>query len=139
MRNYLKAEIEEEVNKRMNFNDAIYRYLPANLKVLIEAPPTRHEIYPKFIEVDEREDTNKQDIGLVDPNKLAELFEDWNDKKLSSFSKDIEVENNDSFVRGSIVKDDYFDEQQQPSFPLENYDDLDYDLIQKSDQLSSVK
>jgi hypothetical protein len=31
----------------MTFNEEHHRYLPPNLKLMLEEPPTRYEIYPK--------------------------------------------------------------------------------------------
>ena len=47
MRQYLRSEMEKEQLTRLDFNDKHYRYLPQNLKVLLEEPPTRYDIYPK--------------------------------------------------------------------------------------------
>jgi hypothetical protein len=47
MRDQLKKEIDKELTERMDFNDQNYRYLPTNLRILIEAPPIRYDIYPK--------------------------------------------------------------------------------------------
>jgi hypothetical protein len=41
-------EIEKEQSTRLNFNDQHYRYLPPNLKCMLEDPPTRFDIYPKL-------------------------------------------------------------------------------------------
>lgn len=48
MRDFLKLEIESEQQKRLEFNENHYRYLPGNLKQHLEDPPTRYEVYPKF-------------------------------------------------------------------------------------------
>ncbi len=73
--------------------------------MLIEAPPTRYEIYPKFICAEE--DVNKQ----LDPQKLADIMDAWSGRKLLSFSKDIDIGNAESLVGGSIVNENYFQQQ----------------------------
>lgn len=40
--------MENEQTMRLNFNEKHYRYLPPNLKSLLEEPPTRFDIYPKL-------------------------------------------------------------------------------------------
>jgi hypothetical protein len=75
--------------------------------MLIEAPPTRYEIYPKFICAEE-------DAKQLDPQKLADIMDAWSGGKLLSFSKDIDIGNNaESLVGGSIVNENYFQHQQQ--------------------------
>jgi hypothetical protein len=53
MRKYLENEIRNETKSRMEFNDLHYRYLPSNLKYLLEEPPTLYEIFPKHLVIDE--------------------------------------------------------------------------------------
>lgn len=53
MRQYLRIEIENEQSTRLNFNDLHYRYLPPNLKSMLEEPPTRYEIYPKLVLIED--------------------------------------------------------------------------------------
>ena len=53
MRQFLQDEIIKESRTRLDFNDQHYRYLPSNLKYLLEEPPTKYEIYPKHIVIDE--------------------------------------------------------------------------------------
>ena len=47
MEMYLNQEYEKETRLRMNFNETHHRYLPQNLRYLIEEPHTRYTIYPK--------------------------------------------------------------------------------------------
>ena len=47
MRQYLSSEFNQESKIRMDFNEQHYRYLPSNLKQLLEDPPTKYDIYPK--------------------------------------------------------------------------------------------
>lgn len=70
----------------MEFNDQNYRYLPNNLRTLIEAPPTRYEIYPK-------EELAQKDSGKQE--NLVEIMDAWNGRKLLTFSKDFELGNPD--------------------------------------------
>jgi hypothetical protein len=88
---------------------------------LIEAPPTRYEIYPKFLSVEE--DANKQ----LDPQKLAEIMDAWSGRRLLSFSKDIDMGNADSLVGGSIVNENYFQNQQQQQLE-DNYVEVEYEV-----------
>jgi hypothetical protein len=46
IRQFLKQQYEEEQRKRIDFNEANYRYLPENLKLMLEETPTRYSIYP---------------------------------------------------------------------------------------------
>lgn len=51
MRNYLRQEIAKEQQIRLDFNEQHYRYLPQNLKTLLEEYPTRYDIYPKMTSI----------------------------------------------------------------------------------------
>ena len=50
MRAFIDKEFENESKSRLEFNDQHYRYLPSNLKYLLEEPPVRYDIYPKFFD-----------------------------------------------------------------------------------------
>lgn len=56
MRNYLKQELLQESQRRMDFNDLHYRYLPANLKYLLEEPPIKYDIFPKHLVLDSQDE-----------------------------------------------------------------------------------
>lgn len=43
----------DECESRMDFNDEFGRYLPENFKGLLEQPPTKYEIFPKFLRLEE--------------------------------------------------------------------------------------
>lgn len=49
-------EFEKESRTRMEFNDKHYRYLPSNLKYLLEDPPTKYDIFPKHLLIDTNDD-----------------------------------------------------------------------------------
>jgi hypothetical protein len=42
IRAYLNSELDKEQASRLSFNEAHYRYLPPNLKALLEEPPSRY-------------------------------------------------------------------------------------------------
>jgi hypothetical protein len=48
---YLRKEITREQKTRLDFNEQHYRYLPPNLKALLEEPPTRYEVYPNALDL----------------------------------------------------------------------------------------
>jgi hypothetical protein len=57
----------------MDFNEKHYRYLPHNLKQLLEDPPTRYNIYPKDNSVRKSEELF---FSNFDSAKLMEYLEE---------------------------------------------------------------
>ena len=47
IRVYMSERLAKEQEARIAFNQQHYRYLPPNLKNLLEEPPTRYTMYPK--------------------------------------------------------------------------------------------
>lgn len=70
----MNTELENENKKRMEFNEKHHRYLPQNLKYLLEEPPVRYTIYPKDIEL--KENTNGDIYKKnLDPSILLEMID----------------------------------------------------------------
>lgn len=123
MRSQLQEQIDSEIRERMEFNDQNYRYLPNNLRTLIEAPPTRYEIYPK-------EELAQKDSGKQE--NLVEIMDAWNGRKLLTFSKDFELGNPDSVVvGGSIVNENYF-QGQHPVQSDDAYVEVEFEVHNES-------
>lgn len=105
MRAYIDREFKEESQKRLEFNDQHYRYLPQNLKYMLEEPPIRYDIYPKF----------ESQTG-IDPAKMLDFL-----GEISSQLKPMIVSQNleepeakrERLLSGSIVHDDYMPKQQE--------------------------
>ena len=52
MTQFFEQEYAKETQRRMEFNDQNYRYLPSNLKFLLEDPPIKFSIFPKHLLVE---------------------------------------------------------------------------------------
>jgi hypothetical protein len=63
MRAQLQEDIGREHEKRLTFNEQHYRYLPPNLKIMLEEPPARFDIYPKTIDHQIVDDNNARNEG----------------------------------------------------------------------------
>lgn len=77
MEYYLQQEFEQETRTRMQFNEQHHRYLPQNLKYLLEEPPTRYTIYPKDRYLNENLDYEESLKG-IDPHKMLDFIEGLN-------------------------------------------------------------
>jgi len=63
----------------MEFNDQHYRYLPSNLKYLLEDPPTKYDIFPKHMVVSPEQSNSdpKFEEQAFDPSKIINFLEGW--------------------------------------------------------------
>ncbi|TNV84398.1 hypothetical protein FGO68_gene5048 [Halteria grandinella] len=64
MQSFLESELAAEHRVRIEFNEQNHRYLPQNLKVMLEEPPTQYQIYPTILDHEETQ--------ILDYEKLPE-------------------------------------------------------------------
>lgn len=127
MTQYFEQEYAKETQRRMEFNDQNYRYLPSNLKFLLEDPPIKFSIFPKHLLVDNLKESQATPKQMeVTQDKINEFLEDWAKQhgqlQMSKHLADLEDlrQSNEAsstrprLISGSVVDEDYMSIRESP-------------------------